>query len=182
MDVEGSGIRVRLPRGWEGALRTAPAVPAAAGRAGTGVHAGPAATDAAPADLDRRPAPPVLHLGTFPLPADRGDFGSGAVELMREDDTFVALLEYDREEAGTPLFAAHGLPRRLDPRRFSNRSLQRQLPGQAGWQHFFTDGARPFCLYVVLGDRHDANVQVRRVEQVLAGLQITPARGGEAPR
>lgn len=159
MQVRGFGIRADLPRGWEAAMRAA--APEVAAR-----------TEAAA--LSVAPAPPVLHAGTFPLPVDRGDFGSGAVDTMQQGDTFVALLEYDAEEADTPLFAARGLPRRLDPRRFSASSLQRVLPGQAGYQHFFTEGGRAFCLYVVLGDEEDKLVQVRRVEQMLASIVIDP--------
>jgi hypothetical protein len=159
MQVRGFGIDADLPRGWEGGLRSAPPEPPAPGEARTMSVS----------------APPVLHAGTFPLPVDRGDFGSGAVETMREGDTFVALVEYDRDEADTPLFAARGLPRRLDPRRFDQRSLQRSLPGQAGYQTFFTEGGRAFCLYVVLGPGEDKLLQVRRVEQMLAAIDIEPA-------
>jgi hypothetical protein len=160
VDIRGFGLRARLPDGWEGALRRAPASSGELGAAG---------------DTAAAPTAPVLHLSTAPLPADRGDFGSGAVELLADDDAFVALVEYDREEVGSALFAEQGLPRRLDPRRFHPRSLQRQLPGQAGWQHFFTEAGRPFCLYVVLGDQDDAFRQTRRVEQVLAAIHIEPA-------
>ena len=168
MQLRGHGIRAQLPGGWEGAIRRAPADPAGAGDG-----------QLAAAGVD---SPPVVHLATFALPADRGDFGSGAVDLMTDDDAFVALLEYGPEEAGTPLFAAEGLPRKLDPRVFSGRSLQRAMRRQAGWQHFFTDGGRAFCLYVVLGDGGDANRQARRVEEVLAQLEIQPATVGEASR
>lgn len=161
MQVRGFGIRADLPRGWEAALRTAAPEP-------------PARDEAATLSA---PTAPVLHAGTFPLPTERGDFGSGAVETMQDGDTFVALLEYDQEEADTPLFAAQGLPRRLDPRRFHSRSLQRVLPGQAGYQTFFTEGGRAFCLYVVLGDEEDKLVQVRRAEQMLATIVIDPLPG-----
>lgn len=152
MEVHGHGIRARLPAGWEGALRTTPAAP--------GPHV---------AEVSSRLA--VLHTATFALPPDRGDFGSGAVDRMQPHDIFVSLLEYLPEDHGA-LFAAAGLPRRLDPRRFHGRALQRALPGQAGWQHFFHVGERPFCLYVVLGDRADAHRQARRAERVLAGIEI----------
>ncbi|WP_052668313.1 hypothetical protein [Nitriliruptor alkaliphilus] len=164
MQVRGFGIRADLPRGWEAALRTAAPAP-------------PAPDEAATLSA---PTAPVLHAGTFPLPTDRGDFGSGAVETMQDGDTFVALLEYDQEEADTPLFEAQGLPRRLDPRRFHRRSLQRVLPGQAGYQTFFTEGGRAFCLYVVLGDEEDKLVQVRRAEQMLATIVIDPLPGAAA--
>lgn len=164
MQVRGFGITADLPRGWEGMLRSAPPSPPDLDEAAT---------------FEVRPTPPVMHAGTFPLPVDRGDFGSGAVETMRDGDTFVALVEYDQEEAGTPLFEAQGLPRRLDPRRFHNRSLQRVLPGQAGYQTFFTEGGRPFSLYVVLGDEDDKLVQVRRAEQMLATIVIDPLPDGD---
>jgi hypothetical protein len=166
VQLRGAGIRAELPRGWEGAIR----------------RATPETDDRdAPPDGEARaqsvapPAPPVVHLSTFPLPPDRGDFGSGAVELMRDGDSFVALLEYGPDEVGSALFASEGLPRRLDPRVFSTSSLQRAIPGQAGWQHFFTEAGRPFCLYVVLGDHLDAHRQLRRIEQVLADVTIEPA-------
>ncbi|MFA9445949.1 hypothetical protein [Egicoccus sp. AB-alg6-2] len=168
MHLRGHGIRAELPDGWEGAIRRERVPP----EAGDG--------ELAPAAVAE--APPVVHLGTFALPAERGDFGSGAVDLMAGDDSFVALLEYGAEEAGTPLFAANGLPRRLDPRQFSGRSLQRSLPGQAGWQHFFTEAGRAFCLYVVLGDGRDANRQVRRVEEVLAQIRLDPVAAEEVTR
>ncbi|MBS3939393.1 MAG: hypothetical protein KG028_00355 [Actinobacteria bacterium] len=158
MQLRGHGIRAELPGGWEGAIRVEPV----AADAAEGQLAAAAAEQTAP----------VVHLATFALPADRGDFGSGAVDLMDDGDAFVALLEYGPDEVDTPLFAARGLPRRLDPRNFSGRSLQRAMRRQAGWQHFFTESGRAFCLYVVLGDRGDANRQVRRVEEVLARIEI----------
>lgn len=173
MQVTGAGIRAELPGGWEASVRGAPLHEIARPDDGDGPVG---SADALARQAATGASVAVLHAGTFPLPADRGDFGSGAVELMADGDTFVALLEFGPEEVDTPLFAAEGLPRRLDPRRFGPRSLQRQLPGQAGWQHFFTDAGRAFCLYVVLGDRGDAHLQVRRVERLLAGLTIEPTR------
>ena len=70
---------------------------------------------------DLRPRPwwaasvpyPVAHFATFPLPEDVGDFGGGAVTLMRPDDIFVVLFEYGPESLGTALFARQGMPRSL---------------------------------------------------------------------
>lgn len=169
MRVRGFGIDADLPRGWEASLRNTPLE--APGRTTAPGEAMAMAVSSAP----------VLHAGTFPLPVERGDFGSGAVEVMTHDDTFVALLEYDEEEVGTALFARQGMPRRLDPRRFTGRSLQRVLPGQAGFQEFFTEGGRAFCLYVVLGAEEDKLVQVRRVEQMLASIVIEPRVPTTAP-
>lgn len=156
MDLKGHGLAATMPPGWEGTIS---------------LDQGDEAFELAGVGGVLRP---VAHLANFPLPVDRGDFGSGAVELMRTQDVFVALLEYAPEEAGSALFAAQGLPRKLDPRRFSAASLQRGMPGQAGLQEFFTEGGRPFCLYVVLGDADDVHLQVRKVEQVLASVRIEP--------
>lgn len=158
MKLEGHGLRAELPVGWEGAIsleRDDHAVELA-GLGGT--------------------LRPVTHLGSFPLPADRGDFGSGAVELMRDEDAFVALVEYGPDAVGTPLFADGDLPSRLDPRWFSGSSLQRAVPGQVGWQSFFTTAGRAFCLYVVLGSAGGAPQLARRVEAVLRAIEIEAAR------
>ncbi len=154
MRLEGHGFRAELPARWEGAI----AVP-----------------DAGRRTLDRgvRPAtPPAVHLASFPLPAVRGDYGSGAVERMADDDAFVAVVEYGAADAGTALFAAGPLPRRLQRGAFSPRALQRGLPGQAGLQVFCTEAGRPLCLYVVLGGARRADAVVAEVNAVLAGLHV----------
>jgi hypothetical protein len=139
------GLRAELPRRWEGRLylRTE----------------------------DQHQANPVLHLANFALPPSRGDFGTGAVERMGEQHVFVSLFEYGADEAGRPLFAAHGFPR-LTVRDFAANQLQRRLPGQLGCQRFFTDRGRAFCLYVVLGSARHAASLVQEVHEVIARLQV----------
>lgn len=169
MRLAAHGIAARLPAGWEGSI------------AGHRQDVLEAATAAGAGTVLRAPAGhaevlPVAHFATFGLPPSRGDFGSNVVDTMQGGDAFVSLVEYDAAEANTPLFARQGMPRRLDPRAFSPRQLQRTLPGQAGLQLFFTEQGRAFCLYVVLGDASDAHRLVRRVEHVLATLEIGAAR------
>jgi hypothetical protein len=93
----------------------------------------------------------VLHAATFPLPAERADYGDGAVQLMGADDVFVALVEFSPPAAGTALFAARGWPAPLTGDHFSRATLQHPLPGQAGVQRWFTIAGRPWCLYTVIG-------------------------------
>lgn len=162
MRLRAHGIGAELPLGWEGAIRAETAEQAVGGIR-TFEHGTAAPT-----------AHPVAHFATFPLPAERGDFGGDVVPLMTGTDAFVALLEYGPEEVGTALFAREGLPRRLDPRAFRRGGLHRTLRGQAGYQQFFTEGGRAFCLYVVLGDADDAHRLVRRIEAVLATIEIEP--------
>ena len=161
MRLAGHGIAARLPAGWEGSI--------AAHRQEL-PDAADASAAAAPAG---RPVLPVAHFATFALPATRGDFGSNVVDAMRPTDAFVSLVEYGPQEASSALFAAEGLPRRLDPRTFSPKQLQRTIKGQAGLQLFFTQDGRAFCLYVVLGDANDAHRLVRQVERVLATIELT---------
>src|SRR5438477_11074272 len=103
------GVAVDVPRGWEGRiLRRAASHPAERARA-------------------------VVHVASFPLPEERGDFGVGVTELMRSGDVFLTLFEYGPESVGTPLFAAAGIPE-LTVAMFGPRRLQRTLPGQIGCQ------------------------------------------------
>jgi hypothetical protein len=152
------GISVGLPQRWEGRLYLRSTEPAG------GAH--PAAFG-----WPEEQANPVLHAANFALPAGRGDFGTGAVELMGEQHVFVSLFEYGPEEAGRPLFAARGFPR-LTVADFAPNALQRRLPGQLGCQRFFTEQGRAFCLYVVLGSRRHAVSLVQEVHEVLARLTV----------
>lgn len=148
--LERAGIAVDVPPGWEGVI--------------TG------GDFQVLADGARRPT--VLHLASFSMPPQRGDFGGGAVESMRESDVLIVLFEYGPESAGTPLFAATGIPRDLAAREFDRANLQRTIPGQTGAQRFFTHRGRAFCLYVVLGSHVDRADLVPAVNSVLAGLEV----------
>jgi hypothetical protein len=157
--LAGHGLSVLLPRGWEGrlyrrTLRADGPDPAAYGHPGESMN-------------------PVLHLATFPLPPGRGDFGTGAVEVMGDTDAFVALLEYDQVEAARPLFAGTGMPR-LTQRDFAGNALQRRMPGQLGCQRFFTAHGRPFCAYAVLGSRRAAGSRIPQINTVLATVTVLP--------
>lgn len=114
----------------------------------------------------------VLHAGSFALPAQRGDYGSGAVERMRPLDVFLALLEFHPDSSSSPLFVREGPPPFLDPSSFSPHSLQRTLPGQAGMQAFFSRTGRAFCLYVVLGSYAARARLVARATEALGRLRI----------
>ncbi|HZC69508.1 MAG TPA: hypothetical protein VE442_02320 [Jatrophihabitans sp.] len=144
--VAAHGLRVHLPERWEARLFLRDAT----------------------AD-EAESVNPVLHLANFALPPGRGDFGSGAVEKMGAGHAFVALLEYDSDEAGTPLFAARGVPRPV-LRDFARNALQRPLRGQLGYQRFFTEHGRAFCLYVVLGS--PAAGLVGKVHGVLDNIKV----------
>lgn len=160
MRLEGGGFRAELPEHWEGAVSVPSAGRTTRARAR---DQGVALTE-----------PPALHLASLALPAVRGDFGSGVVELMDEGDAFVAVVEYGPENLGTALFDTGPLPRRLTRRSFAPSALQRPLPGQAGFQAFCTEAGRPLCLYAVLAGPRGVDAALAQVNQVLAGLTVMP--------
>lgn len=149
-EVARFGIAVRASAGWEARLYRREALP------GETTH-------------------PILHVATFPLPADRGDFGSGAVEIMAADDILVVLLEYHADSVGTELFRRVGLPRVLFEDDFDATTLQRMVPGHGGAQLFFNQAGRAFCLYVVLGSLARRAELVPQVNGILATLSIGAA-------
>ncbi len=124
----------------------------------------------------RRPEPdectfPIMHAANFPLPHRRGDFGSGAVEIMHSGNVLVVLFEYDVAATHDALFARAGLPT-PHPDDFSPYALQRTLRGQSGVQYFFHERGRAFCLYVVLGSHARRRRLVRAANELLATLAI----------
>jgi hypothetical protein len=141
MRLQGTGIQLDLPRGWEGRLRPRAPEPR---EGGGGVARSVTAQSAGP-------LPVVVHAANFALPPTLGDFGGGAVETMATRDLFLTLFEYGPESAGTALFARKGMPRRLRPADLDPWSLRTPLPGMSGTQVFFTEAGRPFCLYVAVG-------------------------------
>lgn len=152
--VRSAGIEVSVPSGWEAEIyRREDDFALQSGE--------PSATR------------PVVHLGTFPLPQGRGDFGSGAVEIMNSDDLLIVLFEYGPESAGTALFAHAGVPR-VAADDFAPNNMQRPIPGQSGAQYFFNQSGRAFCLYVVLGGHARRQELVPEVNQVLDGFRIDP--------
>jgi hypothetical protein len=172
MRFDRAGIAVTLPPGWEAALYRREEMPTPV----DGVLRRQGLSPSALASL----APgatthPVLHTASFPLPPDRGDYGSGAVELMGAHDVFVTLLEFHPDAARTALFARQGVPRGLSSDDFGASSLQRVLVGQSGCQRFFSVHGRAFCLYVVLGSHARRHLLVPTVNALLESLDIAEA-------
>lgn len=152
-NVAANGISIHLPAGWDAEIYVR--------------------------DLDGDPTDdvvelkPVLHAANFPLPPGRGDFGSIAVEAMGRPGVFLAVLEYEQDSAGTPLFA-NAFPTSLEAREFGPTHLQRPLPGQAGAQRFCSSGGRAFCVYAVLGNYAMRTVLVPELNRALGTVAITP--------
>ena len=164
-DLQAYGIAVDLPRGWDGQIYRRPS-PSAGAAART--------ADAGAADVDpddEGSVHPVAHLANFPLPADRGDYGSGAVERMGRRDVLVCILEFDDASVGTALFAHEGVPR-FEPDSFAPNAMQRTIHGMSGAQAFFHQGDRAFCAYAVLGSHRDRVALTPLVNDLLATVRI----------
>jgi hypothetical protein len=115
---------------------------------------------------------PILHAADFALPNVRGDYGSGAVEVMAPGKVFLSLIEFDAAEATTPLFS-NPRPSRITAGEFGPNQLQRGIPGQAGAQFFFSERGRAFCLYVVIGSYAQRAALVERANQIFQGMEIS---------
>ena len=147
MKLEHAGVVVDLPAVWEARARTQPpSTPGARGNL-------------------------LLHAATVPLPASRGDVGSGVVDVLGPDDVFVSLFEYDEGDAGRALFAAQGVPVPR-PSDFSTAVLQRTQLGHSGAQFFFRAAGRPFCLHVVLGSHSRRAAGAATVGALLSRTRI----------
>lgn len=155
MLIEGEGVAVELPAGWDGRMRRR-ALPAVAARAG-------------------RRGLVTVHAADFALPGEDGDYGTTATSRMRRENVFVTVIEFSPGnglEAGRGLYRPRGVPRALAAGDFAPETMLRRLPGQAGAQRFFTASGRPFCLYAVIGSRRRAPVLVPRLNELLGAIRI----------
>ena len=96
--LRGHDLGCTLPAGWDGRISVRhDGAPEA-----FGVEGGQPIFTAIPQ--------PVVHLANFALPEERGDFGSGAVELMGTRDVLIVLFEYEPGATAQPLFTTQGIP------------------------------------------------------------------------
>ncbi len=165
--LAGHGIAVRLPGGWEGRIAL---------RAGTTTEVSTLAQPAVARDVLVQAtgiARPVVHLANFGLPGERGDFGSGAVDLMGPRHVLLVLFEHGPDSVGTALFQASEMPM-PQAHQFHPNTLQRRIPGHLGYQRFFTHAGRAFCLYAVLGSTLDVPAMAAEARSVLAATEVRP--------
>ena len=147
MTLDAGGLRLQIPAGWEARVRRqAPSQPG-------------------------RPGNVLLHASTVALPEQRGDFGSGVVELLGPDDAFLALFEYDEKDASKVLFRSPRVPV-PKPSDFSPDVLQRTRAGNTGAQWFFSVAGRAFSMHAVLGSHARRAPGAAKLAHLLQGLTI----------
>lgn len=159
--LEGEGFAVEVPAGWDARIEGRDAPQFERGETGGVVGAGVATRTA------------VLQVASFALPAEVGDFGGGAVDLMTRGDLLVVVFEFGPESVGTPLFADQGLPS-LRAADFNPATCRKSIRGQSAVQRFFTLDGRPLCLYVVLGSHARRIGTTPIVNSLLASLTTAP--------
>jgi len=178
--VKGYGLSADPKAGWEVEIYQREAATVAAGRAARaqpgalGDEAEPGVLlDADGARVQAGVPTPILHLANFPLPAERGDYGGGAVELMGRGGVFISLLEHDPAEAASALFSRKQVPWPLGVGDFAPNQMQRTIGGQSGCQRFFVVGGRAFCLYVAIGSHTLRALVLPEVNQLLSTIEIS---------
>jgi hypothetical protein len=129
------------------------------------------------ARIVRRPASaPYLHIASFALEHDSGQFGAGVTSRMGPDRVFAALVEYlvdGHVQPHSGLFRSGRWQPRLRLSEFSHDRLQVMRPGHLGAQRFFTAAGRPFCLYAVVSPARRRPAQlVGELGAVLATLRF----------
>lgn len=154
-ELQAHGVGVEVPTGWEAELTT--------------VDEDPLISNAVNFSATHRV---LLHAANFALPVERGDYGSGAVDIMDSGSVLVVLMEFDNASASTALFAPEGLPDTLTADDFSTQQLQRPQRNQSGTQRFFHIGDRAFCLYVVLGSHTMRVLLVEEANRIIRSLRI----------
>ncbi|MDY7101265.1 MAG: hypothetical protein S0880_08760 [Actinomycetota bacterium] len=170
--IAAHGLRVGVPDGWEAQItRPEPLLGPAAARVEGPIEGVEGVAPDGTVAGDEGTMNPVVHLANFAMPADRGDFGSGAVEIMRRGDLFVAIVEYDREAAATPLFADDGPPR-VAIGDFDATQMQRTRSGLVGCQRFFRLGGHAFCAYIVAPAADLGDATIAALNDVLAGFSV----------
>src|SRR5690349_2770013 len=100
MLIEGEGVGIDLPEGWDGRMRRR-----GAGREG--------------ARIEGRRGLVTVHAANFPLPAEDGDYGTSATTAMPRGGLFATLIEFKPGgglKPGHGLYAPRSIPADLDAR------------------------------------------------------------------
>ena len=91
---------------------------------------------------------PVVRLANFALPLTKNTYAEDVADGLRGGEVVASLAEFSNTLAGRGLYAFRGVPE-LEPGDLDPRAVQRQGPGRAGVQRFFSERGRAFSLYVV---------------------------------
>jgi hypothetical protein len=91
---------------------------------------------------------PVVRLANFALPLTKDTYAEDVADGLRPGRVVASLAEFSPALADRGLYAPEGVPV-MDVADLDPRAVQRQAPGRAGLQRFFSEHGRAFSLYVI---------------------------------
>jgi hypothetical protein len=116
---------------------------------------------------------PVVRLANFALPLTRNTYAEDVAEGLREGQVVASLAEFSPTLADKGLYAPRGVPQ-VEPDDLDPRAVQRQAPGRAGLQRFFSEHGRAFSLYVVARRGPGLDRAMHELTAQLRGLTVAP--------
>jgi hypothetical protein len=115
---------------------------------------------------------PVVRLANFALPLTKNTYAEDVADGLRGGEVVASLAEFSPTMAGRGLYASRGVPE-LEPGDLDPRAVQRQAPGRAGVQRFFSERGRAFSLYVVARRGAGLERAMHELTVQLRGLAVT---------
>jgi hypothetical protein len=147
--VNGYGLSVELPAGWEGRIFRGP--------------------DPEPGSMSY----PVLHATNFALWPDNSTFGQNLIREMTPARVLIVAAEYGPEAAGTSLFTSGRWPLSVAAGDLNPAAFPGNRPeGLAALQNFVTVKRRAFCIYLVAGFDGEKAPLLPEANSVLATLRV----------
>jgi hypothetical protein len=114
---------------------------------------------------------PVVRLANFALPLTKNTYAEDVADTLREGQVVASLAEFSPTLADRGLYAPRGVPG-LEPADLDPRTVQRQAPGRAGVQRFFSERKRAFSLYVVARRGPGLDRAMHELAAQLQGLAV----------
>jgi hypothetical protein len=114
---------------------------------------------------------PVVRLANFALPITKNTYAEDVADGLRAGEVVASLAEFSPTLADRGLYAPQGVPA-LEPTDLDPRAVQRQAPGRAGAQRFFSEQGRAFSLYVVARRGAGLDRAMRELAGQLGGLTV----------
>jgi len=154
MLIEGFGISVDLPEGWEGRIFMDPDSQEEVG------------------------FKPVMHCANFQLVADNSNFAQGIIQTMGGGDSLLALVEYDASLVKSALFTSGHWPPILAAADLKPNAFPGTRPDGLGANQNFTNvSGRAFCAYCVVGSQGDGTFDVEELNVVVGSIAVLPEPG-----
>ena len=114
---------------------------------------------------------PVVRLANFALPVTKNTYAEDVADGLRAGEVVASLAEFSPTLADRGLYAPQGVPA-LEPTDLDPRAVQRQAPGRAGVQRFFSEHGRAFSLYVVARRGAGLDRAMHELAAQLRGLTV----------